>query len=166
MFVRIRLNTARLAFSPRFCYRCFHLRATAFKSQRLLSCNKYQKARWYVSIYFFNRDIVSGEGASWILKKTGVCIKFPPKPLPAPKLITSALWRPRTVSLTLKDDESLVSNVIELACDDLSGIELSGVTVALSHSAIDLKGYELVIKERIDSDKNDWKDLETWLPSG
>lgn len=86
--------------------------------------------------------------------------------MPAPKLITSALWRPSTVSLPLKDDESLVSNVIELACDDLSCIELSDVTVALSHSAIDLKGYELVIKERIDSEENDWKDLETWLPSG
>ena len=88
------------------------------------------------------------------------------KAVPSPKLITSSLWRPSTVSLPLKDDESLVSNVIELACDDLSGIELSEVTVALSHSAIDLKGYELVIKERIDSEKNDWQDLETWCPLG
>ena len=87
--------------------------------------------------------------------------------MPSPKLITSSLWRPSTVSLPLKDDESLVSNVIELACDDPSGqIELSEVTVALSHSAIDLKGYELVIKECIDSVTNDWKDLKTWCPLG
>ncbi|KAJ7363162.1 hypothetical protein OS493_011440 [Desmophyllum pertusum] len=59
----------------------------------------------------------------------------------------------------------LVSNVIELACDDLVGITFSGVTVALSHSATDLGGYELVMKELTNAEDNVWKDLETWRPS-
>ena len=106
------------------------------------------------------------EGNSWTLKKTGVYIKFPPKAMPFPKLVTSLLWRPSAASLPLNDDESLVSNIIELWCDDVVGIQFSEITVTLSHSAIDLKGYELVIRERIDPTKNDWRDLKTSFPLG
>ena len=113
-----------------------------------------------------NRDVVSADGSSWSLEETGVYIKFSPKAVPAPKLITSSLWRPHTVLPPLKDNETLVSNVIELECNDTIGIDFSLVTVALSHSATDLGGYELVLKELIDSEDNVWKDLETWCPVG
>ena len=69
----------------------------------------------------------------------------------------------------------MVSNVIELSCEDSPlGTEFhkdvnEKVTVRLSHSASDLKGYELVIKELVDLDNNEWKDLDTrnvWKASG
>ena len=114
-----------------------------------------------IQLYLSNRDLVSKEGASWILKETGICIKFSPNAIPVPTMVTSSLWRPGTVSPPLEDDETLVSNIIELSCDDPDSIEFSKVTVTLSHSATDLRGYELVLKERTDSEDNIWKDLET-----
>ncbi|KAJ7375534.1 hypothetical protein OS493_040553, partial [Desmophyllum pertusum] len=110
-------------------------------------------------------DIVTEESSSWILKETGVCITFSPKAVPDPRLVTASLWRPSTVSPPLEENEMLVSNVIELACDDLVGITFSGVTVTLSHSATDLGGYELMMKELTNAEDNVWKDLETWCPS-
>jgi len=81
-------------------------------------------------------------------------------------MVTSSLWRPGTVSPPLEDNETLVSNIIDLACDEPVHIDFSKVTVALSHSATDLGGFEIVLKERVDSEKNVWKDLETWYPLG
>ena len=68
-----------------------------------------------------------------------------------------------------------MSNVIELSCEDgPHGVGFhknvhEKVTIRLSHSASDLKGYELVIKELVDLDNNEWKDVDTrhvWKPSG
>ncbi|KAJ7382088.1 hypothetical protein OS493_037148 [Desmophyllum pertusum] len=115
--------------------------------------------------FFPNRDIVKREGSWWILKETGVCITFSPKAVPDPRLVKAFLWPPGTVSPPLEENETLVSNVIELACDDLVGITFSEVTVALSHSATNLAGYELVMKELTNAEGNVWKDLETWCPS-
>ena len=60
----------------------------------------------------------------------------------------------------------MVSNVIELSHDGPPEVEFSGdgkgnITVALLHSASALKGYEVVIKQLVDPDDNEWKDLET-----
>ena len=49
--------------------------------------------------------------------------------------------------------------------EDVGGI----ITVKLSHSALELKGYELVIKQLVDPDNNEWNDLKTksvWHSSG
>ena len=119
-----------------------------------------------MQFYLSNRDIVTEKGSSWILKTSGICIEFSPNAVQTPTMMTSSLWRPGIVSPPLEDDETLVSNVIQLACDDPVDIEFSKVTVTLSHSATDLRGYELVVKERIDSEENIWKDLETCCPSG
>ena len=113
-----------------------------------------------------NRDTVTVEGSSWIDKETGVWIKFSSKAVLDPKLITCSLWRSGDVPLSLEDNQSLVSNVIELACDDPVAINFSGISVALSHSATDLGGYELVMKELIDAENKTWKDLETTALSG
>ena len=90
--------------------------------------------------------------------------------MPEAKLITCLLWSSSHVSLPLEADESLVSSIIQLACDDPEGVNFSGVTVALSHSAIDIGGYELVMKELTDPENDIWKNLsttnETWDPSG
>ena len=67
-----------------------------------------------------------------------------------------------------------MSSVMELACGSLPDTKEHyefnvKVKLALSHSASDIKGYELVIKELISEKTNVWRDLETrwaWTPSG
>ena len=64
--------------------------------------------------------------------------------------------------------------MIELSHDGSPDLELSGdalgsITVALMHSASDLKGYEVVIRQLVDPVSNDWIDLVTknmWHASG
>ena len=130
---------------------------------------------YYFELSLFpNRGMVKGKCSSWIFKEIGVCIKFSSKAVPDPRLITCFLWRPGIESPPLKENETLVSNVIELDCDEPFGIKFSGITVSLVHSATNLKGYELVVKELINrqntsSKKKDWNDLKTkaiWYPSG
>ena len=112
------------------------------------------------------RELVSEEGFTWILREEGVFIKFLPKAVPDPRLVTCSLWKPGKVSPPLEDNESLVSNVIELDCDDPDGVAYSSIEVALTHSAKCLRGYEVVMKEMIDTER--WRDLETpeVIPSG
>ena len=110
---------------------------------------------------FSYRDLVPEEGFTWILKETGVLIKFFPKAVPDPRLVTCLLWKAGIVSPPLENNESLVSNVIELDCDDPHDVVFSSIEVALSHSAICLRGYELVLKEMADSKGLHWKDLRT-----
>ena len=92
-----------------------------------------------------------------------------------PKQMKCSRWCPKIRSPSLAENESLVSNVLELSCEDGPlGAEFhknvhEKVTVRLSHSASDLKGYELVIKELVDLVDNEWKELDTrqvWKPSG
>lgn len=92
-----------------------------------------------------------------------------------PKQMACSQWNAKICSPRLAENESLVSNVIELSCEDGPlAVEFNKdvdekVTVMLSHSASDLKGYELVIKELVDLDNNEWKDLDTrnvWKASG
>lgn len=65
------------------------------------------------------------------------------------------------MSVPLEDDETLVSSVIQLECDDPAGVNFTGITLALSHSAVESKEYELVMKELINLEKRTWKDLKT-----
>ena len=91
-----------------------------------------------------------------------------------PLLITCSLWSPRTLSPPLGSNEVLVSNVIELSHDGPPDLEFNGdaqgsVTVALMHSASNLKGYEVVIKQLVDPGNNEWIDLVTntfWHTTG
>ena len=110
---------------------------------------------------FCYRDLVSEEGFTWILKETGVLIKFLSKAVPDPRLVTCSLWKPGTVSPHLEENESLVSYVIELHCDDPLDVVFSSIEVALSHSAFCLRGYELRMKEMADSERLPWRDLHT-----
>ena len=89
-------------------------------------------------------------------------------------LITCSLWSPGTLSPPLGSNDALVSNVIELSYDGPPDLEFSedaqgSITVALMHSASDLKGYEVVIKQLVDPENNEWIDLVTqniWQASG
>jgi len=114
------------------------------------------------------------EGDTWYLKEAAACITFLPGAVTKPSLITCSLWSLRALSPPLHSNEALVSNVIELSHDNppdemSSGNVEESVTVVLLHSASNLKGYELVIKQLIDPDHNKWQDLKTnniWHSSG
>ena len=59
-----------------------------------------------------------------------------------------------------------MSNVIELSHDGPPDLEFSrdaqgSVTVALMHSASNFRGYEVVIKQLVDPENNEWRDLVT-----
>ena len=101
-------------------------------------------------------------------------VTFGPGAITKPLLIRCSLWNPRTFSPPLGSNELLVSNVIELSHDGPPDLEFSGdsqvnVTVALMHSASNFRGYEVVIKQLVDSENNEWIDLVTntfWHTSG
>ena len=101
-------------------------------------------------------------------------VTFRPGAIRKPLLISCSLWNPRTFSPPLGSNELLVSNVIQLSHDGLPDLEFSGdpqgsVTVALMHSASNFKGYEVVIKQLVDPENNEWIDLATstfWHTSG
>ena len=60
----------------------------------------------------------------------------------------------------LQEHEAITSNVIELFC--MNGQELkfnTRVKLSLSYSVTDLRGYQVVIKELIDKETNNWKDV-------
>ena len=67
-----------------------------------------------------------------------------------------------------------MSNVIELSHDGPPDLECSGddrgnITVALLHSASNLRENEVVMKQLVDPENNEWKELETmniWHSSG
>ena len=48
-----------------------------------------------------------------------------------------------------------------MACSDPVGVNFKEITVALAHSASDLGGYELVMREFTDSENRDCRDLQT-----
>ena len=86
--------------------------------------------------------------------------------MPTPFVFTCSLWNPTIRCPPIGNNELLVSNVIELSHDGPPDLEISGdgkgsITVALLHSASDLKGYEVVIKQLVDPESNEWKVLET-----
>ena len=125
----------------------------------------------------FRREI-SEEGAVWKLQKIQAAaynyITFPKHAVKKPVMFRCTLRRSTIHFPPLKKDEALVSNVIELSYDDPPNSNFYGrfeemVSVVLSHSAIDLKGYEVVIRELVDSENNEWTDLKTkntWQASG
>ena len=117
---------------------------------------------------------MSCEGDIWNLEDTGAMITFCLGAVKTPLLITCSLWSPRSLSPPLGSNEVLVSNVIELSHDGPPDLEFSGddrgnITVALLHSASNLRENEVVMKQLVDPENNDWKELETtniWHSSG
>ncbi|XP_078368659.1 uncharacterized protein LOC144652510 isoform X2 [Oculina patagonica] len=129
-----------------------------------LSENKMKTASYAES----ERWEISPKGGVWNLHniQAAACITFPRNAVTKPVLFRCTLWESTTNFPPLKKDEALVSNVIVLTYDNLLSSNFTGdfdkeVTVALCHSATNLQGYEVVIRELVDSDNNDWRDLET-----
>ena len=126
-------------------------------------------------MYF--RGKLGGEEDTWHLREAGASIKLNSGAVqqPLPFTCRCLLWNPKTLSPPLASDEILVSSVIELSQDgppDLEyreSVEVLSFTVALLHSAPNLEGYEVVIKQLTDQENNEWKELKTentWHGSG
>ena len=126
-------------------------------------------------VYF--RGKLGGEEDTWHLREAGASIKLNSGAVqqPLPFTCRCLLWNPKTLSPPLVSDEILVSSVIELSHDgppDLEyreSVEGLSFTVALLHSAPNLEGYEVVIKQLTDRENNEWKELRTentWHGSG
>ena len=119
----------------------------------------------------FFRGEVTVKGSEWNLLEGAVHVTFHKGAVLKPLFFTCSVSPPKLCSPPISSDELLVSNVIELSHDGPPDLEFSGdeegkVTVALLHSASDLKGYEVVIKQLVDPHDNVWKDLKTWHASG
>ena len=115
---------------------------------------------------WFFRYRAPGEGDTWNLQEAAAFVTFCPGAITKPLLITCSIWNPNAFSPPLGSDEALVSNVIELSHDgppnlDFSGDAQGNVTVALMHSASNFRGYEVVIKQLVDPENNEWIDLVT-----
>ena len=126
-------------------------------------------------VYF--RGKLGGEEDTWHLREAGASIKLNSGAVqqPVPFTCRCLLWNPRTLSPPLASDEILVSSVIELSHDGPPDLEyresVEGLSfpVALLHSAPNLEGYEVVIKQLTDRENNKWKELKTentWHGSG
>ena len=129
----------------------------------------------YYPLYFSGK--IGGEEDTWHLREAGASIKLCGGAVqqPVPFTCRCLLWNPRTLSPPVASDEILVSSVIELSHNgplDLEyweSIEGLSFSVALLHSAPDLEGYEVVIKQLTDQENNKWKELKTentWHRSG
>ena len=117
------------------------------------------------------RGEVTEKGSVWNLPEAAAYITFHEGAVPKPLLFTCSVLPPKLRSPPISSDELLVSNVVEMSHDGPPDLEFRGdddgnVTVALLHSASDLKGYEVVIKQLVDLHNNEWKDLKTWHASG
>ncbi|XP_068705804.1 ankyrin-3-like isoform X2 [Montipora foliosa] len=105
---------------------------------------------------------VTSEGIHLDLKLGAVHITFPPDAMSAPTPIMVHRWKCNALSPPLAEHEAVVSNVIEISTNtDGGAFEFNNeVKLVLSHSAPDLKGYELVIKSLIDAETNEWEEVD------
>ena len=124
-------------------------------------------------VYFSGK--IGDKEDTWHLREAGASIKLNSGAFQQPLRLRCLLWNPRTLSPPLASDEILVSSIVELSHDgppDLEykeSVEGTRFTVALLHSAPNLEGYEVVIKQLTDQENNEWKELKTentWHGSG
>lgn len=70
-------------------------------------------------------------------------------------------WKITACSPPLQENEAIVSDVVELSAGIYERLAFNReVTLAISHSASDLKGYEVVLKKLIDKETNEWVDAD------
>ena len=106
------------------------------------------------------REIVSSESTCWVFKQEAVHLIFPPNAVSERTSVVVYRWKSSVCSPPLQEHEALVSNVIELSSLDGQRLQFNTmVTLSLSHSAPELRGYEVVIKRQINRETNEWKDV-------
>ena len=103
---------------------------------------------------------MASEGTRWALKTAAVHLIFHPNAVSEPTSIVVYRWKSSVCSPPLQEHEAIVSNVIELSSHDGQRLQFNTmVTLSLSHSAPDLRGYEVVIKRQINKETNEWEDV-------
>ena len=108
-----------------------------------------------------HRDTVIVQGGHWDARKGAALLVFPPDFVVEDTTLTLFRWKPSLCSPPLQPNEAVVSNVLELSAEDAEGLQFNKeVTVGISHSGPDLRGYEVVIKTLTDAERNEWKDIE------
>ena len=106
------------------------------------------------------RGIVASEGTSWTLKLGAVHLTFPPNAVSESTQTVVYRWKSSVCSPPLQEHEAVVSNVIELSSHDGQRLHFNEmVTLSLSHSAPNLRGYEVVIQRQINKKTNEWEDV-------
>ena len=114
-----------------------------------------------VEIFFNCKGVVTSEGTNWAIKKIGVHLMFPPDAVSEPTPIMVQRWKYSACSPPLEEHEAITSNVIELSSMDSQGVKFNTkVKLSLSHSATNLRGYELVIKQLTDKETNKWEEVD------
>jgi len=112
-------------------------------------------------LFCFVRDTVTKRGNHWELKKVAAHVIFPPDAVCEDRLMALHRWKPSACCPPLQENEAIVSDVVELSASISEGLAFNKeVTLAISHSASDLKGYEVVVKKLIDKDTNEWVDVD------
>ena len=105
---------------------------------------------------------MTSEGIHLDLYRGGVHLTFPPGSVAESTTIMVIIWKYGTCLPTLGEHEAVVSNVIEISANkEVVALEFKDeVKLALSHSASDLEGYELVIKKLLDAESNKWEEVD------
>ena len=107
------------------------------------------------------RRIVTSKGTDWANKTLGVHLMFPPDAVSEPTPLMVHRWKYSVCSPPLLEHEAITSNVIELSSMDSQSVKFNTkVKLSLSHSATNLRGYELVIKKLIDKHTNKWEEVD------
>ena len=103
---------------------------------------------------------MTSEGTRLALKTGAVHLIFHPNAVSEPTSIVVYRWKSSVCSPPLQEHEAIVSNVIELSSHDGQRLQFNAmVTLSLSHSAPELRGYEVVIKRQINKETNEWEDV-------
>ena len=106
--------------------------------------------------------MVTREGIYLDLYRGGVHLTFPPGTVSESTTIMVHRWKYGACLPTLGEHEAVVSNVIEISTNkEVKTLEFEDeVKLALSHSAPDLEGYELVVKKLLDAETNEWDEVD------
>ena len=103
---------------------------------------------------------MTNETTNWDLKEWGVHMTFPPDAVPESIEIEVHRWKSTACSTQLQEHEAVVSNVIEISTSSDEALKFrTAVKLALSHSAADLHGYELVVFKLTNKKTNEWEDV-------
>ena len=138
------------------------MRKSAFFNESL---SKKSQSQGYhkLLIYYLvsHRDIVTVQGGHWDARKAATHLVFPPGFVAEDTALTLFRWKPSQRSPPLQPNEAVVSNVLELSAEGAEGLQFKKkVTVGISHSGPDLRGYEVVIKNLTDAERNEWEEAE------
>ena len=104
---------------------------------------------------------MTNKGVHLDLRVAAIHLTFPPDTVSEPTGIMVYRWKYGACLPKLKEHEAVVSDVIEIsAATDVGGLTFNNeVKLVLSHSAVDLEGYELVLIRLADTEKNKWEEI-------